>query len=312
MQENQDFDLEKLQTWMQAVISHAGGIEAGITSDEAQQAIPISVDALERVVCPSQNLTSGERLGIYGNAYFARLLECLQESFPALDYALGRDLFSEFSLGYLQRYPSQSYSLCHLGDHFAQHLEETRPDAQQRQDGHVDWPDFLIDLATLEWNIEQVFDGPGPEAKPPIDLANIEAIPENLWAEMILQPVPSLRILAFQFPVNDYYTAFRAEKNPTMPSPHQQYIALNRRQYVVRRLEIEPLEYQLLAKILAGDSIGHVIEAITLSANLEMTELARLLRTWFQKWTEAQFFSAVTCSGVPETLAEESDSSGNA
>ena len=300
MEESQRFELQKLQTWMQVVISHAGGIEAGIASDDAQKAIPIEMDVLDTVVSPSQNLTSAERLGIYGNAYFARLMECLRESFPALEHALGSELFDEFSLGYLQRYPSQSYSLCHLGDQFAQHLQETRPDAQESQAGHVDWPDFLIDLASLERNIEQVFDGPGSEGDSPLELAQLEAIDPDRWPEMILHPVPSLRLLAFRFPVNDYYTAFRQDKNPDMPPPREQYVALNRRHYVVRRLEIEPLEYQLLEKILEGNSIGQVIEAVTLSANLELAELANLLQKWFQKWTAAHFFSDVTCNPMDQ------------
>lgn len=303
MQENDVFDLEKLQTWMQAVISHAGGIEAGIVSEEAQREFQIAPDALEKLICRSENLTSAERLGIYGNAYYARLLECLRESFPVLAYALGNDLFDEFSLEYLQRYPSQSYSLCQLGDHFAAHLKETRPDAEQHEEGQVDWPDFLIDLATLEWNIEQVFDGPGSEGVPPLDLAQIESIPPESWPQMMLHPAPCLRLLAFQFPVNDYYTAFRQDENPDMPAPRSQYIALNRRQYVVRRLEIEPLEYRLLEGILAGDSVGHVIETIAMSANLPLEELARLLQQWFQKWTGAHFFSSVSCSGY-ETQTE--------
>ena len=294
MQENKEFDLEKLQTWMQVVISHAGGIEAGIASEEAQREFEIAPDSLERIICRSNNLTSTERLGIYGNAYFARLLECLRESFPALTYALGDELFDEFSLEYLQRYPSQSYSLCELGGHFAAHLQETRPDAEPRAAGQIDWPDFLIDLATLEWNIEQVFDGPGTEGKPSLALAQIEAISPEQWSQIILRPGPSLRIMEFQFPVNDYYTEFRQENKPEMPAPRPQYIALNRREYVVRRLEIEPLEYRLLERILCGDSLGDVIQRVAAEAEVPLEQFAELLQRWFQKWTTAQFFSSIS------------------
>ena len=106
-----------------------------------------------------------------------------------------------------------------MGDQFAQHLQETRPDAQESQAGHVDWPDFLIDLASLERNIEQVFDGPGSEGDSSLELAQLEAIDPERWPEMILHPVPSLRLLVFRFPVNDYYTAFRQDKSPDMPPP---------------------------------------------------------------------------------------------
>lgn len=284
------FDLHKLQKWMQSVISHVDGIEAGIESEQAQQEIDICSEDVEQVIKRSENLTSIERLGIYGNAYYARLMECLRESFPALEFALGRELFDDFSFGYLQRYPSESYSLGQLGNHFAQYLRETRPDAEQCQAGEVDWPDFLIDLATLEWNIEQVFDGPGAEGLSLLEVEQLGTIPDNQRSNVLLKPVPSLRIFAFQFPVNDYFTEFRKEKQPQIPPPREQFIALTRRHYVVRRLELEPLEYKLLRQILRGDTIGESIESAAATSNNDLPQLADSLHAWFQKWTEAEFF----------------------
>jgi hypothetical protein len=52
-----------------------------------------------------------DRLAIYGTAYYARLLECLLEEFPVLVHALGEELFDAFAVGYLQKYPSRSYTL---------------------------------------------------------------------------------------------------------------------------------------------------------------------------------------------------------
>lgn len=188
------FDLRQLQQWMQSVITHQHGIRAGIDSEQARGEIDISAEQVEQVIRRSQNLTSIERLEVYGNAYYARLLECLRECFPALAEALGEEVFDEFTFGYLQQYPSESYTLDRLGDHFAQHLQETRPDAIESAEGQVGWPDFLIDLATLEWNIEMVFDGPGIEDQDLLDLDQIQAISHEQWPEAVLQPVPCLRV----------------------------------------------------------------------------------------------------------------------
>ena len=288
------FDLRRLQQWMQSVISHADGIETGIASEQAREQIDVSAAEVEQVIERSNNLTSIERLGIYGNAYYSRLTECLRESFPAMVYALGEELFNDFSFGYLQRYPSASYSLCQLGDNFAKHLEETRPDAHEREEGHVDWPDFLIDLATLEWNIEQIFDGPGTERQSLLKTEQLLAIPVDRWAHVVLEPVPCLRMLAFRFPVNDYFTQFRKEQKPEIPAPGDQFVALTRRQYVVWRLELDRIEYKLLGRILQGETIGQSIEAVAITGDWDLGQLAERLKQWFQKWTAADFFRTAT------------------
>src|SRR5260370_15904159 len=128
------------------------GVHAGVGSDDARRAIDVSAEAVEGVVTRSRSLTALERLDIYHRAYFARLVECLRDEFPVLVHALGEDAFDAFALNYLQRYPSRSYTLNHLGTRFPHYLAETRPD-----DGDaLSWPDFLIDLATLELTFGEV------------------------------------------------------------------------------------------------------------------------------------------------------------
>ena len=298
------FDLRQLQQWLQAVITHHGGIESGIESDDARHHIDVTTDDIERVISPSENLTSIERLGVYGNAYYARLVECLRESFPALVHALGQDVFDEFAFSYLQRYPSESYTLNRLGDRFMQHLQETRPDADQHALGEVDWPDFLIDLATLEWNIEKIFDGPGYEGQSLLDAEQLQAIPADRWPDVTLIPVPCLHIFAFRFPVNTYFTQhhrlkqLHALEQPggeklTIPAPSAQFVALSRREYIVRRFELEQSEFELLRRIVAGQSIGKAIEAVVESSAGDVEDFAERLQQWFRKWTGAGFFQTM-------------------
>ena len=156
--------LETLQRWMQDVITHPLGIEAGIASDDARGEIDTSVDAIEEVVTRSKALSSIERLAVYGNAYFARLLECMRELFPATVFAAGEDAFDQFVLEYLQLHPPHSYTLEHLADRFVDYLEESRPnedDEAEPSDLEPSWSEFFVDLAQLEWTIDKVFDGPG-------------------------------------------------------------------------------------------------------------------------------------------------------
>ena len=127
MNDDPKYDLEQIQRWMQAVIVHPLGVERGIASDDARQHVDVDPAAIEQVVTRSKALSAVERLGIYGYAYYARLLECLKEEFPAVLHAVGEDAFNSFALGYLQKYPSRSYTLFELGAKFPRYLDETRP-----------------------------------------------------------------------------------------------------------------------------------------------------------------------------------------
>ncbi len=118
--------LEQIQRWMQSVIMHKGGVAEGVGSPEARQHIDIALDELESVVERSRALSSANRLEIYVNAYYARLLECLDEEFAVTRWAMGEDLFGAVAFGYLQHYPSQSYTLGHLGARFPRYLGESR------------------------------------------------------------------------------------------------------------------------------------------------------------------------------------------
>lgn len=279
--------LEKLQRWVQEVITHPDGISAGIESSAAREQIEIDATQIEDVVERSSQLGSAERLAVYGNAYFARLIECLGEEFPATRYALGEETFDSFALGYIQHSPSSSYSLGFLGERFAQYLIDTRP-ADVPKPG---WPDFLIDLATLERTYAEVFDGPGPENLEPIQPEDLQSISPEQVSEIRLVPVPSLRLVEASFPVHEYVTAVRHDQSPEIPVPKETLLVITRRDYVVRRGTVSRAEYLLLRAILDGNTLGEAIEV----AAEEMPEsndddFATNLAKWFQHWSSAGWF----------------------
>jgi hypothetical protein len=290
-------ELDVVQKWFQAVITHPDGVLEGAESEAAQEFVRLKRDELERMVRRSRNLTAEERIHIYANAYYARLMECLRESFPVLMRTLGEDVFNEFAFEYLQRFPPRSYTLGRLGDHFAEFLELTRPDKEHAtQPAEANWPDFLIDLARLEWTIEQVFDGPGVEKEKLLSGADLLAISPGQWAQTRLIPVICLTLMKFRYPVNGYYTAMRkAAEGETIepPAAGEQFLALNRRDYVVRRIELTRPQFVLLEAIVAGRTLAAAIGAAAEIVDATDEELAEMLREWFCDWTKAGMFRAV-------------------
>jgi hypothetical protein len=286
-------DLEQIQRWMQAVLMHPAGAAEGVASADARQAIDVSPEQVERVATRSASLSALERLAIYNRAYYARLLDCLRESFPGLFHALGEEAFGAFALGYLQKYPSRSYTLNDLGANFSRYLSETRPPDEG------DWPNFLIDLATLEWTYNEVFDGPGVEGRALLDAEQLSAIPPERWPEARLIPVPCLRVLAFHYPVHRYLSAVRRKKKAAFPAAAQTRLAVTRRNYIIRRYELSRPQFILLEALLAGQTVGEAISCAAEVVGADSRRFTRQLRGWFRDWTAEGFFQAVSCAAEP-------------
>lgn len=284
-------DLERIQRWMQSVIMHPGGVVAGIDSEEARSHIDVAPADVEAVIAPSQSQSSVDRLAIYARAYYARLVECLQAEFPVLIAALGEELFSEFAFAYLQKYPSRSYTLDHLGRDFAAYLVETRRESGGETDA---WLDFLADLARLEWNIAEVFDGPGVENQPLLEREQLVSIPADRWPAARLRAVPCLRLLQFDFPIDAYYRALRDGQETGPPEPSETFVAITRRDYVVRHYRLTPPQHAILTGLLAGEPVAEaVMRGAELVSDAEFDAFAGDLQSWFARWSADGFFMTV-------------------
>lgn len=292
-------ELATVQRWFQAVVTHPGGVEAGVESPDATRLLPMTRDELEVMVTRSERVSAHDRIAIYANAYYARLLECLGETFPVLKRTLGDEVFNGFAFGYLQHHPSRSYTLGHLGDRFPDYLEETRPDRDEH--GVVGdtpgWPDFLIDLARLEWVIVQVFDGPGIEQMETLRAEDLKDIGPEQWLDARLTTVPCLELLAVRFPLNEYYSAARHEPEGVaipLPAPRDSYIAISRRDYIVRRHDLTHHQFRLLEALQQSQPLGDAIEFMMSLPGCDESVMAEALQDWFRDWTARQFFLGIT------------------
>jgi len=286
--------LAQIQKWMQAVITHVEGVTAGIESETAREQINITPDEVEQVVTRSQALSSIQRLQIYAHAYTARLLECLREEFPALRAAIGDETFDAFAFGYLQRYPSQSYTLAHLAGKFPQFLRETRPNLAAENENSVGWPDLLIDLATLERTYSEVFDGPGVEQGERLQAEELMRIPPDRWPEVQLQFVPCFRLLELQSPVHEYATAVRqeGELDAPLPDARKTYLGITRRDYMVRRYPLSAVQFTLLTALHRGAPLADALEQ-AIDAGADVEALLSQLPEWFEMWAAAPFFLGI-------------------
>jgi hypothetical protein len=106
-------------------------------------------------------------------------------------------------------------------------------------------------------------------------------------------------LLAFRFPLNDFYTALRddavpdKEAAPQIPEPAETFLALTRRDYIVRRHRLERAQFELLEALSSGQPLGAAIEQASSLAGSDLESFAANLQSWFRDWTAAGFFQSI-------------------
>jgi len=268
--------LEIFQEWMQKVLVNPFGAQ-----DAPFKLLPeIFQDDIEKIITPSRRLSARARLAIYQRGYLARLRQCMQEQFSALNYALGDDLFRAFADQYLQVYPSMSYTLGDLGNHFIEYLQETRPDRDAPQDQKEDWPDFMIELVQLELAINSIFDRKVAAIFYPTPKTNDNQLKLN----------PCLEIFAFQFPTLAYYQAFRNEESPELPFAEPSFVALNRHNFQMGAFHLNPAQYYFLKRLKEGQNIEQAQESTREQFQITEEKVKILWEQWKEVWVDSGFF----------------------
>jgi hypothetical protein len=272
-----DPGLARMQEWMQRVIVNTAEDVRGALADTAAQAI---VPDISRVILPSRTLTPEQRLAIYHGMYPLRMVEALETDYEALAHLLGRDAFADLACRYVTAHPSRSYTLNRLGDHLPEFIASA---------SGIRRPAFCAELARLERAVAQVFDA---EESPLLDAAAIAAIGERM-ADARVRPIAPFRLLAFKYPVNAYLQSVRDDvhDHPRL-SARATWVAVFRRSYAVRRLELSRDEHALLSALAAGQTIESAVETTLAQARRQPAPEAFF--SWFRDWVAAGIFQSIS------------------
>ncbi len=275
--------LDRLMRWMQAVVTHPGGVAAGADSADARAELPGGARAIGAVVEPSATLEPDERLSVYANMYFARLIEVLEDDFPATRHALGEERFDELARAYCVARPSRHYSLNMLGAGLAAFVRDELADVEHR--------DFLVELIELERTIDEVFDAPRSGT---LALDDVLRVPSEHAAGARFETIPALRLLEYRYPVNAFVRAVRRDEDPAIPAQERPIrLVVWRRDGTVWRSEQSIAKHAVLKALHAGATLGEALERAAETPGADAAELANV-GAWFQEWTgEGMFRSLV-------------------
>lgn len=210
-----------------------------------------------------------DQLAVYVNAYRYRLYDVTAEDYPVLKVAMAEDAFDVLLKDFVNTAHSEHFNIAHYAALLPEYMKQRGENP------------FAIEIAILENAISQLADYPETTPLAPEHLAGLD--PEK-FMEMRLHPRTALQLFAFDYPVNAYYRAVKEEQSPTIPEPHEIYLAVFRHEDVVWRMELAENEYQLLQKIFAGQPIGAALEALQAELSLSEDELIANLSEWFGRW----------------------------
>ena len=266
-----DPGFERIQRWMQACILEQGSWEEAVHSTRAQEAIP--AEHAGEIVLASKTLSAVERLNVYREMYLLRMEEALTSDYPAVKHYLGDEEFMRVVARYVEVYPSRSYTLNRLGDHFPEFIA-TLDDLPKK--------DFLHDLARLEYALTCVFDAPETA---PMTPETVRAVPQEAWETARLRPIEAFRLLEFDYPVSKYLGFVDKENPAPRVARKKTWVVAYRSNYHVHRIDLERPAYELLSALAAGKTVGEAIVSVA-------AKQVRLFE-WFRDWMAEGLFHAV-------------------
>jgi Putative DNA-binding domain len=177
-------DLKSIQLLLYRLITAPNGVAQALADR------PEDIVELNELIRGDDRLSASERVEIYANAYFYRILDCLKEDFPATLSVLGPDHFHNLITGYLIAYPPTEPSIFYAGTYLADYLRD-HPIRQR-------WP-FIAELARLERAIVESFHAADER---PLSEDVMRAIAPGAWPALKMRAHPSIRIVDCEWRVD--------------------------------------------------------------------------------------------------------------
>lgn len=153
----------------------------------------------EQEIIGTKRFNKKTRLGIYADAYASRLVEALQDNYPALHTLMGDERFNRMAHAYLTQYSSQHFSVRYFGHQLSLFLQ---------QKARYNHQPVFAEMAAFEWTLRAAFDA---KDKTPITMTALQAIPIEQWGNMRFRLHDSVHRLDLEWNVATLWSAIENE-----------------------------------------------------------------------------------------------------
>lgn len=273
-------ELVGIQTWFAGIIT-----QRLTDDDEIQEITPqgkLIIDEAEKFVTRSQTLLPHERMQIYCQSYWTRLLDTLEDAYPLVASLFGRFEFRKLlAIPYFLATPANHWDLNLLGASFVTYLENTYHEKDRP---------FVLQSAKVDLALQECFFS---KTSPHIDTSCLteEELSNLLQKTLSLQPY----IHCFELPYDlfSYREAFLKEDVdywlehdfPKLEKSATYFFVIFRNDALkVSWEKISQAEYLLLTAIKAGKSIEEACELLESAGEQIYQQALENIISWIQKW----------------------------
>ncbi len=242
------------------------------------------------IIKPNDRLASHERLEIYNQQYWFRILSSFAEDFPGLRGLIGVRRFDKLSVAYLAENPSRSFTLRNLGAGLESWL---RRHAEIAPGVHG----MAIDMVRVEWAEIEAFDGRELPRFSKEELA-------GLSGDTAFRLQPHLHMLELAYPVDDLLIRVRRAEHQhnmvsnavrkaahrtkvrkaSLPKPQKTYLVVYRLNDTVFFKRLTREGFALLGTLGEGKTLSEALEASMPKPAAKVEAFRQQVREWFENW----------------------------
>jgi hypothetical protein len=205
---------------------------------------------VDDLVSETAAVSRAVRLGVYQNAYIARLDEALRSNYPKLHALLGDDDMFTLTTAYQEAHPSPRPSIRWFGDLLPQFLAQHEPYASAP---------ILAEVAAFEWAMCCAFDA---EDVPTLPISVLTELHDEQWPSLQVQFQPAFTTLALQWNAPAVWHALNDDEAPPRPSEAEQAWAIWRHELQPRFRSLAKDEVALIDTIRSGKRFEEACEVL--------------------------------------------------
>jgi len=224
----------------------------------------------EEWIRTKEQFASKDQLGVYIDAYRARLYSVTEEDYPVLKHYLSDDVFDELLSDFVNTQHSEHFNIGHFPARLPEFLA---------QYGLAD--NFALELCELENALSQLSD---PEETTALTSEHIANLTSETLLETVLHPRAALRLFTFEYKVNDYYRMVKETDTAPFAQHEKSYLVAFRHEDIVWRMDLGDQEYAVLQMLFSGMTVGAALKRLENDNSENEVELATKLSQWFARW----------------------------
>lgn len=281
-------ELKDLQLWFGSIVGRRIDQNSRM-QPISQRGIPMELEAAE-YISPSPTLKPAQRIELYCQQYWWRLLSCLHEMFPLVTRLFGHYEFNEMiGMPYLEAYPPKDWVLNDIGNDLPGWIEKN-----YNQKDKI----LVLECAQLDLAYNNSFVA---AELPPIDMSTLPVpndISSILDKKLIQQP--HVYLFTFHGDLLRFRTEFLKQEPeywmdhdfPYLKKKKLFHFVLFRNHYLnIVSQEVSYYEFKLLQYMQEGHSIDDVCDWLEHQDDSLVKIVSEKLSEWVQGWIVNRWYS---------------------